>query len=150
MHALGVRSQRVARGFPVPARERASWLRLAGRGDAIGRNRAPGIAAELALWAAAVALVSPLLLYAGRASMPLAGLYAIAAGIALALGLAGRQLHAVLLSDALTGRKSVARMVFGAGMMLLVVLLVLLGVVVALLLLFRGAKLGPGVGGFGG
>jgi len=91
--------------------------------------------------------MSPLLLYAGRETMPLAALFAVAAGIALAIALAGRQLHAVLLDDALSGRKSAARAVLAAGMMLLVVLLVLLGVVVALLLLFRGSRLGSAFGG---
>lgn len=103
------------------------------------------------LGAAAVALLSPLVLYAGRGTMPLAALFAVAAGIALAIALVGRQLHAVLLSDALSGRTSTARAVLAAGMMLLVVLLVLLGVVVALLLLFHGSRIGSGLGaGLGG
>ena len=95
---------------------------------------------EIALWATAVAMVSPLALFAGQDTMPRAALFAVAGGIALALALAGRQLHAVLLNDALAGRGGVLRLVLASGMMLLVILLVLLGAVVALLILFRGAR----------
>lgn len=94
---------------------------------------------EIALWVAAGAMVSPLAIYAGKETMPLAALFVVAGGIAVAIALAGRQLHAVLLSDALSGRAGASRLVLAAGMMLLVVLLVLLGAVVALLLLFRSA-----------
>lgn len=80
--------------------------------------------------------------------MPVVALYAVATGIALAIALAGRQLHDVLLADALTHRKGTGKLVLAAGMMLLVILLVLLGVVVALLLLFRKAGIAP-LGGAG-
>jgi hypothetical protein len=118
-------------------------------GSAITRRKAKSIAIEVGLWAGAVALVSPLVLYAGSANMPIAALFAVAGGIALAIALAGRQLHDVLLADALTQRKGAARLVLAAGMMLLVILLVLLGVVVALLLLFRSAEMPSLLGGAG-
>jgi hypothetical protein len=116
----------------------------------ITRRTTRAILSEVGLWAVAVALLSPLVVYAGRPSMPILALYGVAAGIATAIALAGRQLHDVLLSDALTRHQGVGKLVLAAGMMLLVVLLVLLGVVVALLLLFRKAgisPLGPGLGG---
>jgi hypothetical protein len=83
------------------------------------------------------ALLSPLVVYAGRPVVPFAALYGIAAGIALGLGLAGRRLHGALLQDALGGRGATARALLACGMALLLVLLVLLGAVIALLLLFR-------------
>lgn len=86
------------------------------------------------------------MLYAGHETMPLAALFLIAGGIALAIALAGRQLHGFLVADALAHRTGTARFVLAAGMMLLVILLVLLGAVVALLILFRSAR---GEGGSG-
>ncbi len=72
--------------------------------------------------------------------MPLAALYGVAGGIAVTLALAGRQLHEVLLAEALSGRNSAARMAVAAGMMLLVILLVLIGLVVAILLFARSGR----------
>lgn len=124
---------------------------MSGATVAVTRRGGAGLALEALLWLAVVALMSPLVIYAGRPAMPLAALVAIAAGIAGALALAGRQLHGVLLADGLAGRKSTAKLLIAAGMTLLVVLLVLLGAVVALLLLFRGSGIGtalqPGLGG---
>jgi len=104
----------------------------------VSPRRTSGIVAEVLLWVLAVGLLSPLAIYAGTEVMPLAGLFAVAAGIALALALSGRQLHDALLSEAMSGRKKTARIALGAGMMLLAVLLVLLGLVVGILLLVRG------------
>jgi hypothetical protein len=92
---------------------------------------------EVLLWSLAVALVSPLALYAGSDSMPLAALFAVAGGLALTLALVGRQMHDLLLADSLARRKSAGRRVAGVGAVLLVLLLVLLGLVVATVLLRR-------------
>jgi len=86
-----------------------------------------------------VGLVSPLAIYAGTEVVPLPALFSVAAGIALALALVGRQLHGVLLADAMSGRTTTARIALGAGMMLLAVLLVLLGLVGGIVFLLRGA-----------
>jgi hypothetical protein len=113
----------------------------------ISRRKTRAFLIEVGLWALAVALLSPLVVYAGRPNMPIVALYGVAAGIAMAIALAGRQLHDVLLADGLTRHKGVGKLFLAAGMMLLVILLVLLGVVVALLLLFRKAGVSPvGVG----
>jgi hypothetical protein len=98
-----------------------------------------GNAIEVALWCATVALLSPLVIYIRAGEMPLVALFAIAAGIALGLALAGRRLHAALLQDALSGRDDRGRFLMTLGMSLLVLFLVLLGGVVALTLLLRGA-----------
>jgi hypothetical protein len=84
--------------------------------------------------------LSPLAIYAGRPVMPLVALYGVAAGIALALALAGRRLHAALLSDALRESGGTGRALVAVGMMLLVLFLILLGAVVAILLLFRTGR----------
>jgi hypothetical protein len=96
-----------------------------------------GNAVELALWCAALVLLSPLLIYFGAGEMPLAALFAIAGGIALGLALCGRRLHAALLRDALSGRDDRGRFLLTVGMALLLLFLVLLGGVVALTLLLR-------------
>jgi hypothetical protein len=111
-----------------------------GEGAASIRSKTKSVVVETALWLAVCALVSPLVIYAGEEMMPLAGLFLIAAGIAMAIALAGRQLHTVLVADALGHKTGAARLVLAAGMMLLVILLVLLGAVVALLILFRSAR----------
>ncbi len=72
--------------------------------------------------------------------MPLAALYCVALGIALALALAGRRLHAALLHDGLGGSGGTGRALVAVGMMLLVLVLILLGAVVAILLLFRSGR----------
>lgn len=92
------------------------------------------------LWVAAVALLSPLLIYYRAGVMPLAALFGIAAGIALGLALAGRRLHDSLLDDALSGREGKGRFLMTFGMALLLLFLVLLGGVVALLLMLRQAS----------
>ncbi len=78
------------------------------------------------------------MIYYPAGVMPLAALFAIAAGIALGLALAGRRLHASLLEDALSGREGKGRFLMTFGMALLLLFFVLLGSVVALLLLLRG------------
>lgn len=83
-------------------------------------------------------MLSPLVLYAGAGVMPLPALYAIAGGIALALGLIGTRLHAALLSDALSGREGAGRFLLVAGLSILAIFLVLLGAAIALLLILRG------------
>jgi hypothetical protein len=93
----------------------------------------------------AALLAAPLALYAGRPVMPLAGLYGVAGGIALALALAGRRLHAALLRDALRGGGGTGHALVAVAMMLLVLVLVLLGAVVAILLLFRSGQGAEGV-----
>jgi hypothetical protein len=98
-----------------------------------------GNAVEIALWCATVVLLSPLVIYIRAGEMPLAGLFAIAGGIALGLALAGRRLHDALLRDALSGRGDSGRFLMTVGMALLVLFLVLLGGVVALTLLLRTA-----------
>ena len=118
-------------------------------GSSITRRSVRGLIVEIGLWVTASALLAPLLLYAGSANMPIAALFSVAGGIAMAIALAGRQLHEVLLADALTARKGTAKLLLAAGMMLLVVLLVLLGVVVALLLLFRSSGISAIDGGAG-
>ncbi len=72
--------------------------------------------------------------------MPLAALFAIAAGIALSLALAGRRLHRSLLDDALAGRGGKGRFLMTFGMALLVLFLVLLGGVIAMILMLRQAS----------
>ena len=94
------------------------------------------------LWALAVALLSPLLIYYRSGVMPLAALFGIAAGIALALALAGRRLHDSLLDDALSGREGKGKFLMTFGLALLVLFLVLLGGVVALVLLLRSKSPG--------
>ena len=95
---------------------------------------------EVALWVAALALLSPLLIYYPAGVMPLAALFGIAAGIALGLALTGRRLHRSLLDDALSGRDGKGRFLMTFGMALLLLFLVLLGSVVALLLILRQAS----------
>jgi hypothetical protein len=89
------------------------------------------------LWALALAMLSPLLIYYRSGVMPLAALFAIAGGIALSLALAGRRLHDSLLDDALSGREGKGKFLMTFGFALLVLFLVLLGGVVALVLLLR-------------
>ena len=84
-----------------------------------------------------MALVSPLAIYLGSPVVPLAGLFSIAAGIALGLALAGRRLHAAMLHDALRHGSGAKSSLVAAGMMLLLLVLILLGAVVALLAIFR-------------
>jgi hypothetical protein len=91
---------------------------------------------EPVLALAALALLSPLLLYAPRGSVPMAGMVAIAAGIALSLILAGRRLHAAMLADAL-GRGGRRNAVTVVALMLAVVLLVFFAIVVCVWLLLR-------------
>jgi hypothetical protein len=91
-------------------------------------------------WLAAVALLSPLLIYYSAGVMPLAALFGIAAGIALGLALTGRRLHRSLLDDALAGRDGKGRFLMTFGMALLLLFLVLLGGVVALILVLRQAS----------
>ena len=89
---------------------------------------------------ATAALLAPLAFYAGRPVVPLVALYGVAAGIALALALSGRRLHAALLQDALRGDGGIGRALIAVGTMLLVLILILLGAVVAILLLFRSGR----------
>lgn len=118
----------------------------AGGGDAIvGPQPVRARWLEPALWVLAAALVAPLALYAGRSVMPLAALYGVAAGIALALALAGRRLHAALLRDALRGSGGTGRALVAVAMMLLVLVLILLGAVVAILLLLRSGRMATAV-----
>ena len=87
-------------------------------------------------------MVSPLLIYYRSGVMPLAGLFAIAAGIAVGLGLVGLRLHVSLLNDALTGRDGKGRFLMTFGLALLLLFLVLLGGVVALILVLRSGSPG--------
>lgn len=87
--------------------------------------------------ALALGLLSPLLLYARAGRMPLAALYAVAFGIAILIGLAGRRLHGWLLADALSNRSRPGRLVLLAVTTLLGVGLVVLGLAVAVALAFR-------------
>lgn len=100
---------------------------------------------EVLLWSVALLLVCPLLLYATSEVMPLWTLFAVAAGIALALALAGRQMHEVLLADSLSRRRSAARRALGAAAIVLVMLLVLLGLVVATFMIRHGMARSPAV-----
>jgi hypothetical protein len=102
----------------------------------IERRRAwPGWV-EPVLALTALALLSPLLIYAPRETVPMSGMVAIAAGIALSLMLAGRRLHAAMLADAL-GRGGPRSAVTVVGLMLAVVLLVFFAIVVCVWLLLR-------------
>ena len=92
---------------------------------------------EIALWIGVIALLSPLAIYAGAGVMPLVALYGVALGIAIALALVGRRIHAALLSDSLAAREGIGRMLWTATFLLLAVFLVLGGVAVALVLMFR-------------
>ena len=94
---------------------------------------------EGGLWFAALALLSPLLIYYRAGLMPLAALFGIAAGIALGLALTGRRLHQSLLDDALSGRDGKGRFLMTFGMALLLLFFVLLGSVVALIVILRQA-----------
>jgi hypothetical protein len=75
--------------------------------------------------------------------MPLAALYGVAGGIALALMLVGRRLYDVLLADALSARKARGSFFVTVGLMLLAVVLVLLGAAVALLYSLREVTTPP-------
>ena len=142
MHAVHLGTQGSSDDPFVPTPQRSGSA-------SITRRKSRFLLIEIGLWAAVVALLSPLVLYAGSASMPIPALYGVAAGIAMAIALAGRQLLDVLLADALTRNKGVGKLLLAAGMMLLVILLVLLGAVVALLLLFRSSGIGSPLGGAG-
>ena len=91
-------------------------------------------------WIAALALISPLVVYSRAGVMPLAALFAIAAGIAVGLALVGRRLHDSLLNDALTGREGKGRFLMTFGLALLLLFLVLLGGVIALIFVIRSAS----------
>ena len=91
---------------------------------------------EALLAVIAVALLSPLILYARSGVVPMTGMVAIAAGIALSLMLAGRRLHDAMLSDAL-GRGGRRGAVAVVASMLAVVLLVFFAIVVCVWLLLR-------------
>jgi len=75
--------------------------------------------------------------------MPLAALFAVAAGIACGLALVGRRLHRSLMDDALAGREGKGRFLLTFGLALLLLFLVLLGGVVALILMLR--QVSPGL-----
>ncbi len=85
-------------------------------------------------------MISPLLIYYRPGVMPLAALFAIAAGIAMGLALVGRRLHDSLLNDVLRGREGKGRFLMTFGLALLLLFLVLLGGVVALILVLRSAS----------
>ena len=86
------------------------------------------------IWAAvALALLSPLVVFAKSEGMPLWCLFAIAAGIAISLALAGRRLHDAFLSDVLRRRQSVGRWLLAIALVLVGLFVVLVGVVMALI-----------------
>jgi hypothetical protein len=85
-------------------------------------------------------LLSPLLIYYRAGVMPLAALFAVAAGIASGLALVGRRLHRSLLDDALAARDGKGRFLMTFGLALLLLFFVLLGGVVALILVLRRAS----------
>ena len=95
------------------------------------KPRTEGLLATLA-----VALLSPLVLYAPSGAVPMGGMVAIASGIALSLMLAGRRLHDAMLSDALGrgGRRGAVAVVVS---LLAVVLIVFFAIVVCIWLLLR-------------
>lgn len=102
------------------------------RGEpAIASPRPQRIWVEALFWGLALLLVSPLAIYAGSDAMPMWALFSVAAGIALSLALAGRQMHEVLLADSLSRRKGATKRALVAGGLVLVMLLVLVGLVVA-------------------
>jgi hypothetical protein len=82
------------------------------------------------------------LIYYRAGVMPLAALYAVAAGIAFGLALVGRRLHRSLLDDALAQRDGKGRFLLTFGMALLLLFFVLLGCVVALIVVLRQASPG--------
>lgn len=106
---------------------------------------ASGIWIEAAFWLAALGLLSPLVVYAGRPSMPLAALFGIAAGIFVAIALIGRRIHDALVGDVLRGRHGLGRALLAVALALLAVFLVLVGIVFTLLMVARGAAPGSPV-----
>jgi uncharacterized membrane protein YhaH (DUF805 family) len=90
-------------------------------------------------WAAlALALLSPLAIFAKAGVMPLWGLFAVAGGIAVMLALVGRRLHDALLSDVLSRRAGAGRWILAMAVVLIGVFLVLVGVAVALVWIAGG------------
>lgn len=104
------------------------------------RSRAT-LALELAACVSALALLSPLVLYAGTGSMPLLALVGVAGGIALSLGVVGRRLHRLLLADALR-RGGREQAVLALGLMLVVTVLAFFAIGVCVLLVLRTAVAG--------
>ena len=71
--------------------------------------------------------------------MPFVALWGVAAGIALALMLAGRRLHAAILADALGRRKGAGSAWAIVGLMAAVAFLAFFAIVICVLLLLRRA-----------
>ena len=94
---------------------------------------------EPALALLALCMLSPLVLYARQPVMPLAALWGVAGGIALALMLTGRRLHAAILADALGRRKGAGGAWAIVGLMAAVAFLAFFAIVICLLLLLRRA-----------
>lgn len=103
-----------------------------------------GLWTEALGWTATLALMSPLVVYAGSPVVPLAGVFAVAAGIFLGLVLSGRHLHAALVGETLGRRRGVAQSLLSMAMVLVFLLLVLLAAVLALLAYVGGKLRLPG------
>jgi hypothetical protein len=88
--------------------------------------------------AVAVLLLSPLVVFAKAGAMPLWGLFAVAAGIAVMLALAGGRLHDAFLSDVLRRRQTVGRWIVVVAVVLVGVFVVLVGVAMALVWVASG------------
>jgi hypothetical protein len=106
-------------------------------GAGIATVRRSNLWAETLAWIVAIGLLSPLLIYAKSGWMPLAALYGVAGGIALALMLVGRRLYDVLIADALSGRQGSGSFLVTVGLILVTIVLVVLGAAVALVYSLR-------------
>lgn len=86
---------------------------------------------------AAVALLSPMVIYAGR-DVPIPALFGVAAGIAIALMLTGRRLYDVLIEEGLRRRQGILRWVWAVGVLLVGISVILLAAVFVLAVAVRG------------
>lgn len=93
---------------------------------------------EAGLALLALALLSPLVVFARAGWMPVWGLFAVAGGIAVLLALVGRRLHDALLSDVLSRKQGAGRWIVAAAAVLIGVFVVLVGVAVALVWIASG------------
>lgn len=92
---------------------------------------------EVVWWVATLALLSPMVVYAGE-EVPVVALFGVAAGIAIALMLTGRRLYDVLIEEGLRRRQGALRWVWAVGVLLVGVSVVLLAAVFVIAVAIRG------------